>query len=450
MLDKTSSDRPERRSALVAHELLRLNIDITALTEVRFPDKGSVNEHGAGYTLYWSGRQPEQRRISGVGIMIKDSLASKLETLLTGHSDRIMSMRLPLDKNQHLTLFSVYAPTLQAEPVEKDSFYSELGRLLTNTLAGDKVLILGDFNARVGRDSDTWNGILGRHGVGNCKEYGRLLLGFCAEHQLTVTNTVFQQKDRLKTTWMHPRSNHWHLLDYILVRKQDLRDVLHTRVMPSAECSTDHCLVRCKLNLKFKPKPKRKGKPLKKINVSKLSIEEIVAKFQADLEKNLNALPDLDNPTPENVWDNLKSSILKSSEVTLGYTKRLHRDCSDGQQLLTEIPDTLTRWAEHLNTLFSTDRSVQDAALHRIPHLPLIEELDDPPTLEETITAIGQLKSHKAAGIDGIPPEIWKKGGVVLHGKLHELLVCCWEQGNLPQDLRDAVVITLYKNKGEN
>ncbi|GFS21415.1 RNA-directed DNA polymerase from mobile element jockey-like protein [Elysia marginata] len=229
MLDKTSSDRPERRSALVAHELLRLNIDIASLSEVRFPDKGSLNEHGAGYTLYWSGRQPEQRRISGVGIMIKDSLSSKLETLPTGYSDRIMSMRLALDKNQHLTLFSVYAPTLQAEPVEKDNFYSELGRLLTNTHAGDKVLILGDFNARLGGDSDAWDGILGRHGVGNCNDNGRLLLGFCTEHQLTVTNTVFQQKDRLKTTWMHPRSKHWHLLDYILVRKQDLRDVLHTR-----------------------------------------------------------------------------------------------------------------------------------------------------------------------------------------------------------------------------
>ncbi|GFS23812.1 hypothetical protein ElyMa_005142200 [Elysia marginata] len=93
--------------------------------------------------------------------------------------------------------------------------------------------------------------------------------------------------------------------------------------MPSAECSNDHRLVRCKLNLQFKPKSKGKGKPLKKINVSKLSTEENLATFQAHLEKNLNALPDLDNPTPENIWDNLKSSILKSSEVTLGYTKML-------------------------------------------------------------------------------------------------------------------------------
>ncbi|GFR58504.1 hypothetical protein ElyMa_005362400 [Elysia marginata] len=167
--------------------------------------------------------------------------------------------------------------------------------------------------------------------------------------------------------------------------------MLHTRVMPSTECSTDHRLVRCKLNLQFKPNPRRKGKPLKKINVSKLSIEENVAKFQAGLEKNLNALPDLDNPTPENLWDNLKSSILKSSEVTLGYTKRRFYEAlktvygptrqiqsplrsSDGQQLLTEKPDILTRWAEHFNTLFSIDRSVQDAALHRILHPSLIEE----------------------------------------------------------------------------
>ena len=76
-------------------------------------------------------------------------------------------------------------------------------------------------------------------------------------------------------------------------------------------------------------------------------------------------------------------------------------------------------------------------------------ELDEPPTLEELTKAIDQLKSRKAAGVDGIPPEIWKHGAPALHVKLHDLLVCCWEQGKLPQDLHDAVIITLHKNKGE-
>ena len=77
-------------------------------------------------------------------------------------------------------------------------------------------------------------------------------------------------------------------------------------------------------------------------------------------------------------------------------------------------------------------------------------ELDEPPALEQLTKAIDQLKKRKAAGVDGVPPEIWKHGGPALHVKLHDLLVCCWEQGKLPQDLRDAVIITLYKNKGES
>ena len=233
--------------------------------------------------------------------MLRNSIASKLDRLPTGHSDRIMSMRLPLEGKQHLTLFSVYAPTLLADPADKDIFYSDLRRLLTNTPEDDKVLILGDFNARVGKDSEAWQGVLGRHGVGNCNDNGRLLLEFCAEHHLAITNTIFQQKDSLKTTWMHPRSKHWHLLDYVLVRKRDLKDVLHTRVMPSAECHTDHRLVRSKLKLQFKPKLKKKGNPRKKLNVGSLRREEVKAKFQADLQQKLVESPCTNDPLPQHL-----------------------------------------------------------------------------------------------------------------------------------------------------
>ena len=33
--------------------------------------------------------------------------------------------------------------------------------------------------------------------------------------------------------------------------------------------------------------------------------------------------------------------------------------------------------------------------------------------------------------------------------RLQDLFTSCWEQGILPQDLKDAVTISLYKNKGE-
>ena len=52
MLDSDDSDRPQRRSALVARELFRLGVDIAALSEVRFAEEGSLVEHGDGYTLF--------------------------------------------------------------------------------------------------------------------------------------------------------------------------------------------------------------------------------------------------------------------------------------------------------------------------------------------------------------------------------------------------------------
>ena len=110
-----------------------------------------------------------------------------------------------------------------------------------------------------------WKGVLGRHGIGNCNDNGRLRLEFCSGHQLVITNTLIQQKDRFKATWGHPSSKHWHLLDYFLTRQHDTRDVLHSRVMPRADCYTDDRLARCKVVFTFKSPPKRKGHQTKKL-----------------------------------------------------------------------------------------------------------------------------------------------------------------------------------------
>ena len=182
MLDKADSSRLEHRSTLVAHEHSRFNIDITAFSEVHLADEGSLMEHSPAYTLYWSGKPSTERCLSCVGLMVRNSIAYKLDRLPTGHSDCIMSMPLPLEGKQHLTLFSVYAPTLLADPVDKDIFYSDLRRLLNNIPEDNKVLILGNFNTRVGKDSKAWQGVLARHSVGNCNDNGRLLLELCAEH----------------------------------------------------------------------------------------------------------------------------------------------------------------------------------------------------------------------------------------------------------------------------
>ncbi|KAJ7411525.1 craniofacial development protein 2-like protein [Willisornis vidua] len=142
MRDSVDSGCPERRSALIAHELPQLNIDIAALSDVHLHEEGSFKEHGASCTLYWSGKPKTESHLSGVGFMIKT----------------------PSPPN------SIYVPTLQADPVGKDKFYTDLRHLTQNVPADDKIIICGDLNARVGKNSEDWKGVLGKHGVGKCND----------------------------------------------------------------------------------------------------------------------------------------------------------------------------------------------------------------------------------------------------------------------------------------
>nr|VZI34573.1 unnamed protein product [Spirometra erinaceieuropaei] len=54
--DNPRSNRPERITALVARELARYKVDIAALSETRFSEKDQLEEVGAGYTFFSSGR----------------------------------------------------------------------------------------------------------------------------------------------------------------------------------------------------------------------------------------------------------------------------------------------------------------------------------------------------------------------------------------------------------
>ena len=121
-----SEDRLQRCSALVARELAWLDIDITALRKVRFAEQDSLKEDGVGYILFWSGKNKDERCLFAVSFMIKTSIGRKLQNLQVGHSDCIMSLRLPIQDNKSATVFSVYAPTLQAETGVKKAFYHDL------------------------------------------------------------------------------------------------------------------------------------------------------------------------------------------------------------------------------------------------------------------------------------------------------------------------------------
>ena len=128
---------------------------------------------------------------------------------------------------------------------------------------------------------------------------------------------------------MHPQSKHWHLIDYILVHKRDFKGFIHTKVMPSAECHTNYCLVHSKLRLHLNPNQEREVPPKKKFNLNKLLSSGVKADFLAGLQSKLEKSDCPEDTSPETLWDQLKSAILQISEEVLGFTTKKNKDWFD-------------------------------------------------------------------------------------------------------------------------
>ena len=78
----------------------------------------------------------------------------------------------------------------------KDKFYDDLDNIISATPRTDKLILLGDFNARVGTDHQTWEGVIGSEGAGKCNSNGLLFLRKCAEHDfLSPTRSLNYQTE---------------------------------------------------------------------------------------------------------------------------------------------------------------------------------------------------------------------------------------------------------------
>lgn len=130
----------------------------------------------------------------------------------------------------YIMLISVYALTLDADEDAKNLFYQQLSNIIVNIPLKNKLLLLEDFNAKVGKDNDLEENVIRKEDVRNCNSNGHLLWGLCMEHNLFIMTTQFQLPACPKTIWMFSQSKHWHLIDNTIIKQQNKGDVLITKI----------------------------------------------------------------------------------------------------------------------------------------------------------------------------------------------------------------------------
>lgn len=91
-----------------------------------------------------------------------------------------------------------------------------------------------------------------------------------------------------------------------------------------------------------------------------------------------------------------------------------------------------------MNNTQTVQNTITATALDTMECRPTINELDAEPTAVK-------LASRKSPGSDGIPPYLVKQRKSSLLLPLRQ----CWKERSVPQDIRGAKTIILYKNTEE-
>ena len=122
---------------------------------------------------------------------------------------------------------------------------------------------------------------------------------------------------------------------------------------------------------------------------------------------------------------------------------------ADSRRLLTDKKDITEHWKEHFKNLLNQQDTTDENATSKLCVRPTMDKLSVNITMGELEKAPKETRTGKAPGLDGIPSEVKKKGGLALKSQLLDLYNACWQKQLLPQDFKDALIVTIYKKKGD-
>ena len=296
-------------------------LEVLGVTETHMPGSGSMVLDD-GCLLVYSGTDDGHKR-SGVGLCLSKKVKNSLISF-TPVSERILTARLH-SKHINISVTVVYAPTMSAIDSVKEDFYKELAVTQANLPAHDIKLVLGDFNARVGRDTETWPGVIGAHSYHQSdNDNGVRMLDFCTINDLTIGGTLFQHKNIHKGTWLSPDEKTTTQIDHICISRKWSHSLLDTKVCRGAQIGTTHKLVRGYLRVTLKAAFKSGGNRKKEPAIEKLR-DRSAADDYCDALHIEYSNADNENKTLDEAWKHFRTKVDEVSLSVLGEKSRKKR-----------------------------------------------------------------------------------------------------------------------------
>jgi hypothetical protein len=304
-------------------EVERYELDIVAIQESRWTGQGEIS--GGKHILYYGGAD---KHSLGTGFVINKKLVPAICDVQFVN-DRL-SFLVMRGKWYKYIFINVHCPTEEKEDDIKDEFYEELELIFDKFSTYDVKVVLGDFNAKIGREEifRPTVGLESLHDSSN--DNGVRAINFATSKNLIVKSTCFKHKDIHKATWVAPNSTTRNQIDHIMIDKRRHTNILDVRSFRGADCGSDHFLVVSRIRDRLAVSKSKQRAPLvKKFDVERLKVPGERERYQVEITNRFTELESLENDEsgengelPEKMWTDIRGIILGAAKTSLGYQRR--------------------------------------------------------------------------------------------------------------------------------
>jgi len=147
----------------------------------------------------------------------------------------------------NIIVVNVHAPSEEKSEESKDSFYEELEQVFDHFPKYHMKILLGGFNAKVGREN-IFKPTIGQESLHqDSNDNGVRLVNFATSKNLVVKSTLFPHRNIHKYTWTSPNGKTHNQIDHVLIDRRWHLSVLDVRSFRGADCDKDHYLVIVKV-----------------------------------------------------------------------------------------------------------------------------------------------------------------------------------------------------------
>ncbi|XP_035903140.1 craniofacial development protein 2-like [Anopheles stephensi] len=215
-------------------------MDSVALQEIRWLGNGVHNRRGSSrYDIYFSchDRHHMLGTVFAVGPRLKFEIIG-----FKAINDRLCTLHMR-GRFFNISLINVQAPTEDKDEEQKNLFYGRLTKIIDQCPKHDVEIILGDFNANVGREPMYRQYIRSHSLHEHSNDNGSRLVQFAAANNLVVGSTKFARREGYKATWVPADEVTSNQIDHVLISRRRQSSLLNVRTYQGTNIDSDHYLI---------------------------------------------------------------------------------------------------------------------------------------------------------------------------------------------------------------